>query len=165
MPVIDSAVSLIETILSHEVGTPGFNIIVGICVVTWVLVARIFMAMFSTKRGIFAAFFAFVVPVGIGLLAYGLADLHAVPMVEYDWAGSVVPWVGFGLFLFLAVLVIGKRIWDLSAGVSIIIYIVATAAAVGAYFGAQVTMGVIEFGKEQVEQRDKRVNEEIDQLL
>lgn len=146
-------------------GTASFNIMVGICVLTWVLVARIFMAMFSTKRGIIAAFFAFVVPVSLGLLAYGMAELHAVPMVDQDWANPVIPWVAFGLFLTLAVIVIVKRILDLSVGISIFIYIVATAAAVGAYFGAQVTMGVIEFGEEKMEQRDQRVKDEIDELF
>jgi len=123
------------------------------------------MAMFSTKRGIFAAFFAFVLPFAIGLFAYGIAELHAVPMVDQDWAAPIIPWFGFGLLVFLSVWVIAKRILDLSAGVSIFIYIVATSAAIGAYFGAQVVLGVVEYGEEQVEQRGQRVNDELDSLL
>ena len=165
MPVIDSAVRLIESVFSHDLGTPGFNIMVGVCALTSVLVARVFMAMFSTKRGIFAAFFALMIPTCLGLIAYAMADLHLVPLIDQDWAGSVIPWIGFALFVVLSVLVIGRRIWVLSGGVSIFIYIVAMAAAIGAYFGVQVTMGVIEFGEEQVEQRDQRTKEGIDQLL
>jgi hypothetical protein len=165
LSVIESAVHTIETVFAHEVGTAGFNIMLGICVLTWVFVARVFMAMFSTKRGIVAAFFALAVPMTVGLLAYGMAALYAVPLVDQDWASSVIPWTAFGLFVLLAVLVIGKRIWDLSVGVSVFIYIVATAAAVGAYFCAQATMGVIELGEEQVEQREQRTQDGLDQLL
>ncbi len=164
-PVIDSALRLIETVLAYDIGTPGFNIMVGFCALTWVLVARVFMAIFSSKRGIFAAFFGLGLPLGMGLVAYGMAELHAVPLVNQDWAGTAIPWMGLVLFVILAVLVIGRRIWGLSAGVSIFIYIVATTAAIAAYFGAQVTMGVIELGEEQVEQRDQRMQDGIDQLL
>lgn len=165
VPAIDSAVHLIETVFAYDVGTPGFNIMLGVCALTWVMVARVFMALFSTKRGIIAAFFALAVPMCIGLLAYGMAELHAVPLIEQDWARSVIPWASFGLFVFISVVVIARRIWDLSVGVSILIYIVATAAGIGAYFGAQVTMGVIEFGEEQMEQRDQRVKDEIEKLM
>jgi hypothetical protein len=165
MPAIDSAVRLVESIFAHEVGTTGFNIIVGVCVLTWVLVARVFMAMFDSKRGIIAAFFALIVPLALGLIAYGMAELHAVPLAEYKWVSRVIPWTGFGLFLLLAVVVIARRIWALSAGVSLFIYLVASGAAIGAYFGVQVIINVVDFGEEQMQQRDQRVNDELDQLL
>lgn len=165
LPVIDSVVRLLEAVFTYEMGSPLFNVMLGVCGLAWVIVARIFMAMFPTKRGIFAAFFAFIVPLLIGCIAYGVAELHVVPLVQADWAGDVLPWVGFGLFLFLAVILIAKRIMDLSAGVAIFVYIVATAAAVGAYFGAQVTIGVIEYGEGQVEQREQRVKDELDSLF
>ncbi len=156
---------MIESLFGYEVGDPILNITVGVCLLTWVLIARVFMAMFPTKRGIIAAFLSLAVPLLIGLLAYGMAELHIVPMVEADWADPVLPWVGFAFFLLFAIILIAKRILDLSAGVAIFIYIVATSASIGAYFGVQVTTGVIEFGEEQVEQRDQRVNDEIDSLL
>jgi len=165
LPGIESVIRMLEALLGYEVGTPLFNVTVGVSLLAWVIVARVFMAMFSTKRGIFAAFFALAVPLLIGLLAYGMAELHAVPLVEADWAPAALPWVGFGLFLFLAVLVLAKRILDLPAGVTVFVYIVATSAAIGAYFGTQVTMGVIEYGEQQVEERDKRVKDELDSLL
>ena len=170
MQVIDSVLRLIESIFGYSVGTSGFNMMLGVCLFTWVLVARVFMALFSSSRGIFAAFFALVFPVGLGLLAYGMAALNLVPRVERTWLTSVVPAAAipslvFGLMVLLAVLVIARRIFALSAGVSLFIYLVASSAAIGAYFGAQVTMGVIEYGENQVEQRDQRVNEELDQLF
>jgi hypothetical protein len=94
-----------------------------------------------------------------------LAKLQVVPLVKQDWADSVIPWVAFGLLVYLVILVFVKRIWDLSAGACIVIYLIATSAAIGAYFGAEVTMGVVDFGEQQIEQRDQRTKEKIDSLL
>lgn len=163
--VIDSVVRLFEAVFGYEAGDPLFDISVGVCLFVWVLVARIFMTMFSTKRGIVAAFFALIVPLAIGLFAYAMAELHAVPRIEADWAPTVLPWVGFGLFATASVLVFGRRILDLSAGVTLFVCIVATSAAIGAYFATQITVGVIQYGEEQVEEREKRVKDELDSLL
>jgi hypothetical protein len=165
MPVIDSVLRFIEAVFTYEAGTPQLNIVIGACVLTWILVARVFMSMFSSKRGIIAAFFGFALPMVFALLAYASAELYAVPVIEQDWLGSVIPGLSLGFILFLSIILLGRRIWGLTSGVSIFIYLVATAAAVGAYFGAQVTIGVIEFGEEQVEQRDQRMSEDINELL
>ena len=163
--IIDSVVSLVESVFVYDLGSPGFNLTVGICAFTWILVARVFMAVFSSKRGIVAAICGLAVPVALGLFAYGLAKLQVVPLVKQDWADSVIPWVAFGLLVYLAILVFVKHIWDLSAGACIVIYLIATSAAIGAYFGAEVTMGVVDFGEQQIEQRDQRTKEKIDSLL
>jgi len=60
--------------------------------------------------------------------------------------------------------------WQRAAGLSragarLFIYLVVSGAAIAAYLGAQVIMGVIGFGKEQMQQRDQRVNDGLDQLL
>lgn len=165
MPVIDSAVGFLEQIFSYEMGTPGFYLSFGACVLVWLVVARILMSMFSSQRGILAAICAFVVTFAIGLLAYGMTELHLVPMVEVDWAADWLPLVGLVLFVFLAALVIAKRIMDINGPLAVFIFIVSTGAAVGAYFGVQVTMGVIEYGEGQVEQREERVNKDIDAIL
>ncbi len=164
-PVIESVVSLLNEVFPYEIGSPLFNIMLGVPFLAWLVAARVFMAMFGSKRGIFAAFFALALPLGIALLAYGMAELHAVPLLEYDWAPDYIPWAGFGLFVFLSVIVFAKRFFDVSTGVAVFIYLVATAAALGAYWGAQVTIGVIEAGGDQVELRERRVKDEIDSLL
>jgi hypothetical protein len=123
------------------------------------------MAMFGSKRGIIAAFFALVIPMSIALIVYGATELYAVPVIKQDWLASIISSLSFGLFLFLSLILLGRRCWRLTSGVSIFIYLVATAAAVGAYFGAQVILGVIEFGEDQVEQRDQRMTEEMNELL
>lgn len=163
--VIDSVLRLLERVFGYEAGEPLFNLSVGLCLLAWVLVARIFMAMFSTKRGIVAAFFALILPLAIGLVAYAMAELQAVPRVKADWAVGVLPWAGFGVFMLASVLAFARRILDLSAGVTVFVWIVATAAAVGMYFAVQITIGVIEYGEEQVEQREQRVNQGLDSLL
>ncbi len=164
-PVIDSSVQLIEELFSSKVGTPEFSMTVGICALVWVLVTRVLLGMFSSKRGILASGLALVVPLSIGLIAHGMAGLHLVPLVEIDWAAKWLPIAALVLFILLAVLVIAKRILQVSASVAVFIYLVATAAAVGGYFGAQITLGVIQFGEEKVEQREEKVQGEIDSLL
>ncbi|MDQ8195430.1 hypothetical protein QEH59_13420 [Coraliomargarita sp. SDUM461004] len=164
--VIESILRLIEAVFGYSIGEPDFNIVVGICVFAWVLAARAFMAIFSSKRGILAAFFAFAIPVTIGLVGYAMAELYVVPLMKsYGWRIFALPSAVFALFVFLSILLLAKRVWALSAGVSLFIYVVATAAAIGAYFGTEVTLGVIEYGENQMEQRDQRVKSEIDALL
>lgn len=162
---IDLVLHFIEVLFGYGIGSTGFNIIVGVCALTWVVVARIFMAMFSSKRGLFAAFLVLVLSFAIGLVAYAMAALYLVPVLEHNWAAEYIPKIFFGVVVVLTLHAIGKRIWELSTGVSLFIYIVATAAAVGAYFGTQVTLGVIEFGEEQVEQRDQRVKDDLEALF
>ena len=164
-PVIESVKGFLEQLFAYEIGTSAFYLIVGVCVLVWVVVARIFMSMFSSQRGIFAAFMSFIVTCAIGLIAYGMTEIHLVPAVEVDWAADWLPLAGLVMFVFLSVLFLAKRILDVNGPLAVFIYLVATGSAVGAYFGVQVTMGVIEYGEEQVEQREERVNKEIDAIL
>lgn len=164
-PVIESAKDFLETLFAYEIGSPGFYLSFGACAVVWLIVARILMSMFSSQRGILAALVAFLVTCVIGLIAYGMAELHLVPIVEVDWAAEWLPLVALLVFVFLSVLVIAKRIMDTTGPLAVFIFLVSSGAAVGAYFAVQVTMGVIEFGEGQVEQREERVNEEIDKIL
>lgn len=54
---------------------------------------------------------------------------------------------------------------DVSGVLAVFIFIIATGASVGGYFGVQVTMGVIKYGEGQVEQREERVNKDLDAIL
>lgn len=160
--VLDVVVHLLEMIFGYEVGSPLFNIILGVCVFIWVMVGRIFMAMFSSPRGIISAFFALMLPFLLGVIAYAVAEVHLVPLIEQDWLALLTPWASLVIAVFLAISIVSRRIWRLSSGVSVFIYIVATLAGIGAYFGAQVTIGVIEYGEGQVEQREQRLNYELE---
>jgi hypothetical protein len=166
--LVDTAVSSIERVFNSEVGDPLFNVSAVICFVVWVLIARLFISMTASKRGIFAASFALIISFAFGVSAYSIVEFYVVPDLAVDsadWSDRILPWAGFGLFLLLSILLITKRILDLSAGTSIFIYLVATGAAVCAYFATQVTMGVLEFGEDKVQERDQRVNEELDSML
>jgi hypothetical protein len=162
---VEVIIDLVESVLSYAPGSSIFNLVLGVCVFAWVIAARIFMGLFSSRRGLLAAFLALLVTLSVGLIAYGLIEVYVVPSLELARAGALLPSVGFWLFVFLATQTLGRRILDLSTGVTVFIYLVATAAAIGAYWGAQVTMGLIEYGEGQVEQREQRVNEGIETLL
>jgi hypothetical protein len=159
---LDAVIHLLEMIFGYEVGGPLFNIVLAVCVLVWVFVGRIFMAMFSSSRGIIAALLALLLPFLLGVLAYVMAEVHLVSLIEQDWLSSVAPWASFGLAILIGICVFSRRIWKLSSGVSIFVYMVATLAGIGAYFGTQVTLGVIEYGEGQVEQREQRLNREFD---
>lgn len=164
-PVIDPITQFLEQLFAYDIGTPGFNLTVGVCAIVWIGVTRFLMSMFSSQRGIFAAAFACVITFAIGLVAYGMTEAHLVPMVEVEWAADWLPLTGLIIFALLSVAVIAGRIIDVSGALAVFIFIVATAASVGGYFGVQVTMGVIEYGEGQVEQREERVNKDLDEIL
>ncbi len=164
---MESILRLVEAIFGYTAGEPDFNIVLGVCIFAWVLAARIFMAIFSSKRGIFSAFFAFAIPMLLGLMGYAMAELFIVPLVSKGagWSIYAIPSAIWVLFIFLSIVVFAKRIWALPSGVSLFIYIVATAAAIGVYFGAQVTLGVIEYGEGQLEQRDRSVKSDLESFM
>lgn len=167
-PVIDPVSRLLEQLFAYDIGTPGFNLTLGVCAVFWIAVTRFLMSMFSSQRGIFAAALALFVPFAIGLLAYGMTEVYLAPMVEVDWVADWLPMAVLFIFVLLSVLVIARRIIDVSGALAVFIFIVSIAASIGGYFGVQVTMGVIEYDEGQVEQREKRekrVNKEIDAIL
>lgn len=163
--LVDSVLKLIESVLPYEVGTQEFYTVLGACVCTWVFVARLFMGLLKSGKGFIAAFFALVVPLFFGLVAYGLADWQVVPIIDAEWAVRYVPISVFGLVTFLTVLITAKRIFALNGPVSIFIFVLASAGSVGAYFGAGIAIETLEKGGEQIKQREERTNSAIDSVL
>lgn len=159
IPFTESTVQVLESIFPYESGTPMFNVTVGVCLLAWVVGARLFMALCASKRGVLSAFIGLIVPAVIGLVAYNLTLQYAVPSLTFEWAESVLPWAAFGVFLLLSIAVISSRIFALSSLSAIIIYVVATAGAVGAFFFTQVAMGFLEVGGGQVERKEEKQND------
>lgn len=65
----------------------------------------------------------------------------------------------------LSMIVLTRKLWELTFGVCLFIFIASAVASIGSYFAVQVTLGVLEYGEEKVEQRDKRVKDDLGQLL
>jgi hypothetical protein len=162
--IFGSALELLEAIFGHSAGSPVFKVALGVSVAAWVITARLFMAMFSTSRGILAAFLACVISLPAGLFGYVAMERYALPRVQADWADPVLPLLGlFGLIL-LSILLVTKWILKVSAGGTVFIYIVATMVAVCANIGVQITTGLMDAGTGQVEQREQRIREKLDSI-
>lgn len=82
--VFDPILRFVEQIFAYDIGTPGFNVTLGVCAIVWIAITRLLMSMFSSQRGIIAAATACVVSFSIGLIAYGMTEVHLVPMVEAE---------------------------------------------------------------------------------
>lgn len=162
--LVASVVDLLENAFGYEAGSPGFNLAMGLSVGAWVIAARIFMVMLSTSRGIVAAFLACIVSLAAGLFGYVGVELYVLPYIEADWGARILPIAGLSLSVLVSIFVVTKRILNVSAGITIFIYIVATMVAVCAHFGMQISTGLMDAGGGQVEERERRVQEEMDSI-
>lgn len=162
--LIESVLELLERLFGQAPGSPEFYLAFGISTAAWVIAARLFMVVVSTSRGIIAASLACLVSLTAGLLGFASTELYVLPKFEADWAARVLPLTGLFVFILVSVLVVTKRILKLSAGGTIFIYIVATMVAVCVHFGVQIVTGLMDAGGGQVEQRERRLQEEFESV-
>lgn len=160
----ESALKVLEFTSGHAFGSAKFYFTVGVSMAAWVIAARLFMVMFSTSRGFVAAFLACAFSLAAGLLGYVVVEQYVLPKMEVDWAAGVLPLTGLVIFVLVSIFVLTKRILKMSAGGTIFIYIVATMVAACALFGVHIATGLMDAGSGQVEQRDKRMQEELDSI-
>lgn len=163
--LFESPSAFLEAIFRYEIGSSAFNLVLGVCLVTWVVVARITMAICSSRRGFIAAFFGLILSVVVGYIGGIVALYHGVPNFDAEWAEEVVPLLGFALGVLLTAVVVLVRIWKLSIGVCLFIFCLASAASTIAYFGAEMTLNMVEYGGQHIEKRDQRSGDALDSLL
>lgn len=161
---IGAILELLESTFGYAVGAPEFNLALGVSMAAWVFAARLFMVMFSTRRGIVAAFLACVVSLVAGLCGYVGVEHYVLPLIEANWADVALPIAGLFGCILLSVLAVTKQILKLSAGGTIFIYVVATMVAVCAHFGVQIALGLVDAGSGQVEQREQRMQERLESI-
>ncbi|HKK19285.1 MAG TPA: hypothetical protein VJ952_11445 [Opitutales bacterium] len=163
--IIDSALELISSFIRYELGSAQFYVVLAACVIAWLIVARILMGLLKSDRGFMAALLALALPLFFGLLAYGVVDWQVVARIEGDWAEKYLPPAGFGLVALLVILVLSSRVFVVNGFVAVFIFAFASAAAVGAYFAAEIALETLEKGSEQIEQREERSRETIESVL
>ena len=54
------------------------------------------------------------------------------------------------------------KLWGIGKGVSVFILILSALAGMGAHYGAQLMLGIMDTGTSQIEQREERLNLEIE---
>jgi hypothetical protein len=162
--IIDTALVLPKSVFP-EVGSPEFNIVFFSCLATWILVARLFMGLLKSRRGFLSAVMALVVPLSLGLLAYSLSILHLVPMVEQDWVGEFLPSSLFILVSILGASITSKWIQGLDRSSGLVVFLFASAAAVGAFFISETVLETLDSGGDQIRSREERKESMLNQLL
>jgi hypothetical protein len=162
--LIDASLALPES-LFPEFGSQNFYLVFGSCVLAWLLVARLFMGMLKSRRGIVAAAIALLVPTVVGLIGYGLSILHLVPMLDEAWAEQLLPPGIFGLLLILTAFITSKRILGLDGSSGIVVFLFATAGAIGAYFCAEITLKTLDQGGQQIKMREEKKERAMDSLF
>jgi hypothetical protein len=163
--LIDPILELISFGIHYEIGSTQFNIVLAASFVAWLVVARVMMAVFQSDRGILSAALALAFPLFFGLLAYGLADWQLVPLFEADWYQPYLPLSMLFLVSFLVVLITSKRFFMLSGLSAIVIFVFASATAMGTLYAAGVVLETLEKGSDQIKQREERNKQEIESVM
>jgi hypothetical protein len=162
--IIDGALELPLSIFP-ELGSAEFNIVFFSCLATWILVARVFMGLLKSRRGFLSALIALVVPLFLGLLAYSLSTLYLLPLIGQDWAAEFLPLAMFALVSILAALVTSKWVFGLEGSSGVVVFLFASAAAVGAFFISETVLATLDQGSEQIKMREERKESTLDQIL
>ncbi len=161
-PIIEALLAFLTMVFAHEVGTSEFYVVFGCTLLGVVVVARLLAGVFKSPKGIFVAVFAVALPFIVGAVGYVSVELYALPQIEADWAAAYLPWSVFGIVVFVAALLLSAKLWGIGKGVSVFILILSGLAGMGAHYGAQLMLGIMDTGTSQIEQREERLNLEIE---
>jgi hypothetical protein len=161
-PIINAFLSLLALVFGSEPGTNEFYLFAGVTTFSFLVVARFVTVLFKGARGLMGTVVAMALPVLLGAVAYVMIEVYALPQIDVEPAPMYLPWVGFGILLLGTVLVISRRILSLNFGLCVIIFIFASAAAAGAFYGTQMLIDLMDQGGDRIEQRDERLKEEME---
>ena len=161
-PIIESLLAFLVMVFRYEIGTTEFYIAVGATLVGVLVVARLLAGLLGSSKGIFVAAFAVLSPLFLGAMGYVAVELYVLPQIEADWAATYLPWSVFGVLVFLVALILSSKLWGIGKGSAVMTLILAGVAGLGAQYGAQLVIDVIDSGSSQVEKRDERLNREIE---
>ncbi|MDP4880388.1 MAG: hypothetical protein NWR36_10925, partial [Opitutales bacterium] len=102
-----------------------------------------------------------LLPIVFGGLAYAAIEFFAVSDIEEDWA-VYIPWVGFAALVLGTLLVLSRRIFDLSFVLSAFIFLMSAGAGAGALLGAYTVVDFLDKSSSQLEDRGNRIDDEIE---
>ena len=161
-PMIDSLLAFLVMVFRYEVGTIEFYITVSCAVVGLLVVARLLAGLFGSSKGIFTAMSAVGLPLLLGAVGYVAVELYALPQIQADWAASYLPWSVFGVVAVFVALFASSKFWDVGRGVAVVVLVVAGLSGMAAQYVGQLVIDVLDSGTQQVEKRDDRLINEIE---
>jgi len=154
--VSDSILDLIDSSSPYEFGSEPFYLLLAVAFFSWVLVARVMMALFKSERGLVSALFALLFPLLLGLSAYGLAETQVVPEVDRAWARTYLPTIAMAVVAIGVILVISKRLLGLNWVTNLIAVSFASTAAIFLSYGTMAMLDTVEQSGEQFQERNAR---------
>lgn len=160
-PILESLLRLLSSVFGNEVGTNEFYIVLGVTLLGALVSARVLVGMFGGKGGIVITSIGILLPIVFGGLAYAALEVFLVPEITGDW-GVYIPWVGFAGLVLGTVLVLSRRIFDLSFVLSAFIFFMSAGAGVAALVGAYTVVDFLDKSSSQLEDRGNRIDDEIE---
>jgi len=160
-PILDALLAFLEVVFPFEAGTSGFYIVLGCALGGMLIVARLLSGVFSRSKGIVITAFAVLIPVLLAALGYVSIELYALPEIKADWAERYLPWATFGMVFVLAGMLISSKLWGFSKVAAVIVLVLAGLAGMCLQYGVQMVMGVVDAGENQVEERERVLDESL----
>ncbi len=140
-PFIQSLTEFLEIIFSHELGSNEFYFLLATAAIGFFFTGRVVSSMFGSDRGSLSTVLALGLPLILGLIAYGVSDVYALPHLrEYKFLYEHLPIISIGLVVFFSVLFISSISWEIGRLVSLLTYILALSVAVA---GSVLLAGVL----------------------
>ena len=136
--------ALLESVFGGEIGSERFSVMLSLPLFGALIVAWFLSKAFGSKKGILGALIALVVPLVIGVLAYALVTVFVTPEIGQAWATDYLGIATLGLFIFLSVVILSKRIWDIGAIAAAIVVVFSLSAGSIGYFAIDSMMDLSE---------------------
>ena len=162
-PIIQSCTQLLEFVFRYEVGSDYFYILLAATAFVFSGTTWFLAKTFGGNAGVVLAVFASLLPVALGIIGFALAAVYLVPMFEADWAPAYLPWSAFALFALLVILIASQRMLGVGVIVSIVIFVMASAAGAIAYYGSDALLKMADKGNQGAIQEKK--TRAIDQIV
>ena len=163
-PLVNAFLDLLGQLLGADPGSARFSILLSASLAGALLVARLFIGVFGSGRGIIAAAFGLAVPLTLGMLAYVLAEVYAVPLMREGWAAEYLPWAAAGCLVLAGLEFFSRRFLDIGGAAVLVVFLFAAAGAYGVFEGTRYLHDTVLEGEAKIEAREKRLNEEIEKV-
>jgi hypothetical protein len=161
-PIIKSLFNFLVMLLGNEIGSTEFYIVGGCTLAAMLVIARLLAGIFGSSKGILVTFFALLTPLCLGAFGYAAVELYVLPLLEADWTESYLAWFVFGVLAFVVTQLVSSKLWDIGKGATVALVLFAVLAGIGTQYGTQLVLEVMDYGSSQVEQRDERLNLEVE---
>ena len=135
---------LLESVFGGEIGSERFSIMLSLPLFGALVVAWFLSKVFGSKKGIFGALLALVLPLLIGVAVYSIVTVFVVPEIGQAWATDYLGPVALGLSIFLSVVVLSRRVWDIGAVAAVIVIVFALSVGSIGYFAIDSMMNLSE---------------------